>query len=192
MKIGRNESCPCGSRKKYKKCRLDKSDEQRLAEAVLRSSENLKNEAHIKQCLHPNKDECDEKIIKAHAIQNNRILNKISENGMIISMDGVQHLIFQTAETKGRKIATVFTGFCKYHDKILFQEIEDKPFTCTSKQLFLLTYRTMAWHYHKKQEQINATCIHYEKLREEGYDLAKSNDFLDYLLVDYIYICGVL
>ncbi len=33
---------------------------------------NLKNEAHIKQCLHPNKDECDEKIIKAHAIQNNR------------------------------------------------------------------------------------------------------------------------
>lgn len=172
MKIGRNESCPCGSGKKYKKCCLDKSDEQRLAEAVLRSSENLKNEAHIKQCLHPNKDECDEKIIKAHAIQNNRILNKISENGMIISMDGVQHLIFQTAETKGRKIATVFTGFCKYHDKILFQEIEDKPFTCTSKQLFLLTYRTMAWHYHKKQEQINATCIHYEKLREEGYDLA--------------------
>ena len=192
MKIGRNESCPCGSGKKYKKCCLDKSDEQRLAEAVLRSSENLKNEAHIKQCLHPNKDECDEKIIKAHAIQNNRILNKISENGMIISMDGVQHLIFQTAETKGRKIATVFTGFCKYHDKILFQEIEDKPFTCTSKQLLLLTYRTMAWHYHKKQEQINATCIHYEKLREEGYDLAKSNDFLDYLLVDYIYICGVL
>ena len=114
MKIGRNESCPCGSGKKYKKCCLDKSDEQRLAEAVLRSSENLKNEAHIKQCLHPNKDECDEKIIKAHAIQNNRILNKISENGMIISMDGVQHLIFQTAETKGRKIATVFTGFCKY------------------------------------------------------------------------------
>lgn len=46
MKIGRNESCPCGSGKKYKKCCLDKSDEQRLAEAVLRSSENLKNEAH--------------------------------------------------------------------------------------------------------------------------------------------------
>ena len=34
MKIGRNESCPCGSGKKYKKCCLNKSDEQRLAEAV--------------------------------------------------------------------------------------------------------------------------------------------------------------
>lgn len=181
MKIGRNEPCPCGSGKKYKKCCLTKSDEQRLAEAVLRSSQNLKNEAHIKQCLHPNKDECDEKIIKAHAIQNNRILNKISEKGMIVSMDGVQHLVLQTAETKGRKVATVFTGFCRYHDKTLFQEIEDKPFTCTSKQLFILTYRTMAWHYHKKQEQINATCIQYEKLRKEGFDLAKSDDYIDYL-----------
>lgn len=26
MKIGRNESCPCGSGKKYKKCCLNKSD----------------------------------------------------------------------------------------------------------------------------------------------------------------------
>ena len=180
-KIGRNDPCPCGSGKKYKKCCLNKSVEQRLAEAVARSSNNLKNEAHIKQCLHPNKNECDEKIIKAHAIQNNRILNKISEKGMVVSMDGVEHLVFQSAETKGRKIATIFTGFCKYHDKTLFQEIEDKPFTCTSKQLFLLTYRTLAWHYHKKQEQINATTIHYEKMRREGYDLAKSDDFLDYL-----------
>lgn len=128
------------------KCCLNKSDEQRLAEAVVRSSDNLKNEAHIKQCLLPNKSECDEKIVKAHAIQNNRILNKISEKRMIVSMDGVEHLMFQTAETKGRKITTIFTGFCKYHDKTLFQEIEDKSFTFTTKQLFLLTYRTLAWH----------------------------------------------
>lgn len=93
-KIGRNDPCPCGSGKKYKKCCLNKSVEQRLAEAVARSSNNLKNEAHIKQCLHPNKNECDEKIIKAHAIQNNRILNKISEKGMVVSMDGVEHLMF--------------------------------------------------------------------------------------------------
>lgn len=181
MKIGRNEPCPCGSGKKYKKCCLNKSDEQRLAEAVIRSSDNLKKEAHIKQCLHPNKDECDEKIVKAHAIQNNRILNKISEKGMVIFMDGVQHLLFQTAEAKGRKVATIFTGFCKYHDKTLFQEIEDKPFACTPKQLFLLTYRTLAWHYHKKQEQINAEAIYYEKMCQEGYDFAKSEGFLEYL-----------
>lgn len=64
MKIDRNDPCLCGSGKKYKKCCLNKSDEQRLAEAVVRSSDNLKNEAHIKQCLHPNKSECDEKSLR--------------------------------------------------------------------------------------------------------------------------------
>lgn len=41
MKIGRNEPCPCGSGKKYKKCCLNKTDEQRLAEAVVNSTKIL-------------------------------------------------------------------------------------------------------------------------------------------------------
>ena len=139
MKTGRNEPCPCGSGKKYKKCCLYKPDEQRFAEAIMYSSENIRNEARIKQCLHPNKDECDGKIIKAHAIQNNRILNKISDNGIVITMDGVSNLIFQSSDKKGRKIATTFTGFCSYHDKTLFQDVEDKDFVGTKKQIFLLT-----------------------------------------------------
>ena len=181
MKIGRNEPCPCGSGKKYKKCCLNKTEEERLAEAIRYSNSNIKNEARIKHCLHPNKDECSEKIVKAHAIQNNRILNRIAENGIVITMDGTDHLIFQSSDSKGRKIATTFTGFCSYHDKTLFQEIEDKDFLGTDKQIFLLTYRTMAWHYHKKLEQINATCIQFEKMFSKGYDMSKSDDFLDYL-----------
>lgn len=82
MKIGRNDPCPCGNGKKYKKCCLNKSEENRFAEAIRYSISNIKNEARIKHCLHPNKEECSEKIVKAHAIQNNRILNRIAENGM--------------------------------------------------------------------------------------------------------------
>lgn len=33
----------------------------------------------------------------------------------------------------------------------------------------------------KKQEQIKATAIQYEKLRQAGYDFAKSDDFLEYI-----------
>lgn len=181
MKIGRNEPCPCGSGKKYKKCCLYKPDEQRFAEAIMYSSENIRNEARIKQRLHPNKNECDGKIIKAHAIQNNRILNKISDNGIVITMDGVSNLIFQSSDKKGRKIATTFTGFCSYHDKTLFQDVEDKDFVGTKKQIFLLTYRTMAWHYHKKQEQANATRIHVNKMRTKGFNVTNSDDVVDYL-----------
>ena len=181
VKIGRNDPCPCGSGKKYKKCCLNKSEENRFAEAIRYSISNIKNEARIKHCLHPNKDECSEKIVKAHAIQNNRILNRIAENGMVITLDGAEHLLFQSSDIKGRKVATTFTGFCSYHDKALFQEIEDKDFSGTDKQIFLFTYRTMAWHFHKKLEHINATCIQFEKMLSKGYDISKSEDFLNFL-----------
>lgn len=182
MKIGRNAPCPCGSGIKYKKCCLNKSSEQKLAEAVVASTQNIKREAQIKHCLHPNQSECSGKIIKAHAIQNNRILNKIAENGMVITLDGTSHFMFQSYDVKGRSIATTFTGFCSYHDKILFQDIEDKEFSGNNKQIFLLTYRTMAWHYHKKQQQTNAACIQYEKMFNQGYDLSRSEDVIDYLM----------
>ncbi len=178
MKIGRNAPCYCGSGKKYKRCCLEK-DEKKLATAIMNSVDNLKNAARIKQCLHPNNEECDKKIIKAHAIQNNRVLNKIAENGMVITMDGTSHLLFQGSEEKGRGIATTFTGFCKYHDKILFQDIEDKDFSCTEKQVFLLTYRTMAWHFHKKQEQVNATKIITQKMAEQGFLPPQIQEYAD-------------
>ena len=180
MKIGRNDPCPCGSGIEYKKCCLNKSNEQKLAEAIVIANHNIKNEARIKRCLHPNHDECQGKIVKAHAIQNNRILNRIADNGMLITMDGTFHLMFQASDVKGRGIATTFTGFCKFHDKVLFQDIEDKEFMSSEKQVFLLTYRTMAWHYHKKEEQANAAYIQSSKMLEQGYDLSKSEDFLMY------------
>ena len=180
MKIGRNEPCPCGSGKKYKKCCLNKTDDERLAEAIMYSMQSIEKDARIKQCLHPNQDECDQKIIKAHAIQNNRILNKIAEEGHVITVDGTSNMIFQGSQIKGRKIATTFTGFCKYHDKVLFQAIEDSDFLVSQKQVFLMTYRTMAWHYHKKLEQVNANIIQQEKMYERGYDIALSEDFRTY------------
>lgn len=171
MKVGRNDPCPCGSGKKYKKCCLRKTDEQRLAEAIVNSNTITKKERYIKQCLHPNQDECRGGIIKAHAIQNNRILRRIAENGHVITLDGTSNLIFQDAQTKGRKIATVFTGFCSYHDKVLFQDIEDRDFTATAKQIFLLTYRTMSWHYHKKQEQDRSTQVFIQNMAARGFEL---------------------
>ena len=181
MKVGRNDLCPCGSGLKYKKCCLNKSEKQKMAEAITYSLENIKRESRIKQCLHPNKKECSSKIIKAHAIQNNRILNKIAVDGMLITLDGMEFNMFQTFDKKGRGVATTFTGFCQYHDKFLFQEIEDKDFIGTQKQIFLMTYRTLAWHFHKKQEEAYSACIQIEKMFVKGYDLLKSEDCSYYI-----------
>lgn len=179
MKIGRNEPCPCGSGKKFKKCCFGKSEEQKYAEAIIDSQSSLKNDSRIKECLYPNHEECSERIIKAHAIQNNRILSKLALDGCVITLDGQSNLIFQGSQKKGRKIATTFTGFCSYHDKVLFQEIEDITFNCSQKQVFLLTYRTMSWHYHKKLEQINAHSIFHENMLKHGYNISRNPDFKD-------------
>lgn len=34
-------------------------------------------------------------------------------------------LLFSTGKTVGRKVTTTFSGFYGYHDKIIFQDIED-------------------------------------------------------------------
>ena len=168
-KIGRNDPCPCGSGKKYKVCCLEKREKEKYLAVVFESSKDLKRESREKQCVHPDHDKCSEKIVKAHAIQNNRVLKKIAVNGEIITVDGQSHFIFQNAQMKGRKVATTFTGFCGYHDKITFQDIEDREFEGTTKQIFLFTYRTMAWHYHKKMEQANAFVLMRKKMEQAGY-----------------------
>ena len=44
--------------------------------------------------MHPNKDECTDKIVKAHAIQNNRILTKIAENGWVETLNRLATLAY--------------------------------------------------------------------------------------------------
>jgi len=123
MKIGRNEPCPCGSGIKYKKCCLNKTDDERLADAIMYSMQSIERDARIKQCLHPNHDECDQKIIKAHAIQNNRILNKIAEEGHVITVDGTSNMIFQGTQKRGEKLRLLLQGFANIMIKFYFKKL---------------------------------------------------------------------
>ncbi|MBT3865820.1 hypothetical protein HOF78_01810 [Candidatus Woesearchaeota archaeon] len=102
-------------------------------------STKLKRKSDTRECLHPNKDECDKKIIKAHSIQNNKILNKISEDGDIIQINNCG------AELVGRGKATTFKGFCSKHDSALFLPIEQIDFEPKNEeQCFLYAYRSIA------------------------------------------------
>lgn len=159
-KIGRNDLCPCGSGKKFKKCCIDRihdSDNEIFSnpENFIKNYKKLRHEAKIKQCLHPRKDECSERIIKAHSIQNNKILNRIANNGLVYMPCPKFDSPFETMTKYGRKEATIFTGFCSNHDKIVFQPIEDNSFDKSIEHVFLYTYRCFSVEYHKKQEVEN-------------------------------------
>lgn len=157
IKIGRNDLCPCGSGKKFKKCCIDKinkADDEEFTDPrlFLKNYNKLRKDSQIKQCLHPDKSTCSEKIIKAHSIQNNKILKAVSSNGLVYMPRPKGDNPFAVITPYGRKEATVFTGFCGHHDKIVFQPIEDNLFNKSIEHVFLYTYRCFAVEYHKKQE----------------------------------------
>lgn len=153
-KIGRNDPCPCGSGKKYKHCCLGKADNPEYSDITKFPDlyKTARKEARFKECIHPEKENCSEKIVGAHSIQNNKILSKISDNGKVYMPCPKPELSIELQYTYGRKEASVFTGFCSYHDKVTFQPIEDTDFYGTDEQIFLHIYRAFALEYHRKKE----------------------------------------
>ena len=117
----------------------------------------IKKQYYVNECFHEDTN-CSQ-IIRAHSIQNNRILKKISDNGDVlyprikIGDSGTIVLL----EREGRKKATTFTGFCKYHDNFLFTPIEHGDYKKGDKeQEFLFAYRAFAKEYHAEKVSINS------------------------------------
>lgn len=184
LKIGRNDPCPCKSGKKFKKCHglmEDKSipiDSNIPVQSII---ERRVKAGHIKQCIHPDKSKCSGNIIKAHSIQNNKILNKIGRNGDVymVKAGGATRKLQPSPKFKliGRKVATTFTGFCGIHDKQLFQPIEDSDYVGTEQQNFLFAYRVFSFEYHKKMESENIA----KKALDDKPSLVKNQKYLDLL-----------
>ncbi|MEI6578546.1 MAG: SEC-C metal-binding domain-containing protein [Eubacteriales bacterium] len=164
-KVGRNDPCPCGSGKKYKKCCFGAKDDPAFTNPAnfLQSYKSIRKESRIKQCLYPDHSQCSEQIISAHSIQNNKILRKIASDGQVFMPCPKAENPFAVVTKYGRKEASVFTGFCSNHDKIVFQPIDDSDFTGTEKQIFLYIYRCFAIEYHKKQEVFRMESSIYKK-----------------------------
>lgn len=120
---------------------------------------DFKKNGGVKYCFHHNKIECNQKIKRAHSIQQNKVLSQLEEdiggNQMFYSFNS-----FSTDDNMktdlipvGKKRASIFTGFCDYHDSKLFSPLENHDFKNTTEQLFLISYRTFAHGFHQLIEQ---------------------------------------
>lgn len=144
--------------------------------ATLKNIKKFYKDSFLKECFHEDED-CSSNIIKAHSIQNNRILNKISENGEVLMFgDNNGNSLNFSMQGIGRKRATTFTGFCGKHDTNLFMPIERESYQIGNKeQEFLFAYRALAKEYHTK---VTVGDMYREMRRcliNEEYD--KLNDF---------------
>ncbi len=148
LRFERNKLCICGSGKKWKACGYlnNKLHQDSLKKPVSVKMAQMFKNAEVMTCLYPIKDQCKGGIVNAHSIQNNKILKKLSKNGMVKmvfptpSTDPVEFTL--SAKDISKNSATTFTGFCKFHDNLIFKEIEEKDYQIGSqKQDFLFAFR---------------------------------------------------
>lgn len=188
LKIDAYEPCPCGSGKKFKYCCYQKARDEKHSEnkKPKYSSNRINHIAHkswetanLKVCLAFDSTKCDGNIKGAHSIQNNRILNRISEEGHLlriaseISDDEPKTIFKKISKNK----ASTFFGFCDFHDTELFKPIEIKEYKRHSIQDFLFAYRAHAIEYHRKMQSLNEAQKH---LKENPSEMLKYDSFLIY------------
>ncbi|MEV5029604.1 hypothetical protein [Paenibacillus sp. LPE1-1-1.1] len=112
-----------------------------------------RKETTHKQCL---AIDCPDKVIKAHSIQNNKILNKLSNNGDVMYFDFGKIEYPLNLRRIGRGKATTFSGFCSNHDSLIFRPIELYDYAPGDReQEFLFAYRSFARAYIIKKSAKN-------------------------------------
>lgn len=121
---------------------------EKLEREFNKAYNKVNNSTKDKFCFNKN-DECNNKIIKAHSIQENKILNQLDEDGYVLYIGyGDGKLKFNKV---GKGKATTFTGFCGHHDTKIFSPIENYDFKKANKeQEFLFAYRIIAREYYEK------------------------------------------
>ncbi len=121
----------------------------------------IKKFQRIKKCFYYEQEKCSENIIDAHTISMSSNMKLIK--GIIAKNEKVYTLserILDNAQTErflediGWSKASTFNGFCGHHDRTTFLSIEDNhPFEIEKlEHLFLQSYRSFAYGYHKKME----------------------------------------
>lgn len=161
-KLGRNAPCWCGSLKKYKQCHLGRDKREPFSiEDAHTASKKLTAQ---KKCSVSDKEKikCSNKIVRAHTLSKSSCLGDIAENGHVM---GIKHGIGKTGQKKrglsfdkiGVNKASTFTGYCSYHDKVLFSPLEDRAFSLELVQLSLLALRPIARELYAKESSVEFT-----------------------------------
>lgn len=150
-----NAPCWCGSGIKFKKCHRDR--ELQTPVPVWEVEKDTTRALKPAKCVVPTSmhSECGDRIINAHTISKSANLKKLAADGHVYGFKpSIQTLIKNKGMLHPEKIgvnkASTFTGFCGYHDKSIFDEIEDQPMVFSDSQCFKLAYRTIGREHYLK------------------------------------------
>jgi hypothetical protein len=158
MRIGRNHSCPCGSGQKYKRCHgAQAAQPPPSRETMIRLSR--KEPAAVCLCpAAPRLGRCKGRVVASHTLQRNGGLSDLARAGRVYHFKPE----FMSLESTGGEFVAVergisqcstFRGFCSFHDRELFREIETSPVLPTPQQAFLFSYRAVCREFYSRRRR---------------------------------------
>ncbi len=183
-KLGRNEPCWCGSCLKYKRCHLNRQNEE---PATIQEVETTISKGFSKKyCMHQqaSSQTCKGNIVYAHTIQRRGGLSRIARDGHVYTcLPRGTRLTRKTELTEARLIgiqqASTFTGFCSYHDTKIFEPIEKHSFQGNQQHTFLLGYRAIAREAFLKKSSLEL--IPFKRTLDRGKSVAEQVEWQDLL-----------
>ena len=192
QKLGRNDSCWCGSGKKYKRCHLDRENQPPLQ--LWDASERFGKAFAAKYCLAPAVwlKQCRGGISRAHTVPKSGSLQRIARKGHVYSLNFSPDNLEKNhgvaiPELFGIRKASTFTGFCSGHDDEIFKPLEKRTFCGTPEQCFLLGYRALSREIYTKRAAAAFFDMHRDadrgKTLAAQVEIQKSNQFLKVGLV---------
>ena len=131
-----------------------------------------------KMCLHPLAGEsCSGGAIKAHTVPR-ASLRKIAREGHVYSISGDLPTLGKTGGNLSTRLvglskASIFTGFCAYHDHGTFQPFEAGVYESMEQASFLLGYRALCLELFNKLgvDSLDKTGRELDKGRELSFQL---------------------
>jgi len=132
-----------------------------------------KKQTNRGRCLHVESGERCNKIINAHSIQKNGVLSKIAENGKVYSLSkNISDIDINKGKVSFKKNGinrvSTFKGFCKHHDNLLFEPIDNNPLEPRGEQIFLYAYRSLCKELFVKENALNLLIKQYEDTKEHS------------------------
>ncbi|WP_139345353.1 SEC-C domain-containing protein [Pseudocolwellia agarivorans] len=169
-----HDPCWCQSGKKYIKCHKKRHELRKISEGEMRKELlNIFDSKKYCSASFDNKN-CKMPIKGAHTIQRGRVLSSIAKDGHVGSFyrnnSGFENV--RDIKLGVKKEASIFYGFCDFHDTELFKEIELNEFIASPENCWASSYRAICHEYYQKKAAKKAVTWQIDNL-DKGYKLSE-------------------
>lgn len=166
------EPCWCGSQKLFRDCHRDRQRLRKITDSETRSNLSRIMDANELCCATFDAANCGTFIKGAHTIQRGRVLQSMAKDGHVGTFYRNIHGFSNVGDIKNgvKRQASIFYGFCDYHDTELFKNFEVSEFTVSPENCWASSYRAICHEYYQKHAAKSAVAWQKDH-SDRGYEL---------------------